>query len=243
MNENYAANYRNALNSQLEEKYSDSRQRAAAEFIKMYGSKSVLEIGCATNPISNYMDQIGNSVRSVVTIEPNKSFFDGIQRANAFPIICKLHNLSLEQYVNDPLRLGIKHDFIVINCLLQEIEDPFLFLAQVKKISEKNGLVWVSVPNADSIHRILAKTEVEFQKSSFGRKWSFNMNSLKMLLDRAGVKVYFQQTRILKPLDDTSILEMLDLKPEFSDILSGWLNFESSTYYFGAEIDLLFEFN
>lgn len=242
MIEDYEINYRNALNLSLEEKYSDSRQRAAAECIQTYRPNSVLEIGCATNPLSNYAGQLGSTVKNLVTLEPNKSFFDKIQNIGGDRVGFQAHNFSLEQYVGKSSETRNMHDFVVINCLLQEIEEPQYFLSLVKKICTENALVWVSVPNSESVHKLVAKNNVEFQQASFGRKWDFNRESLGNLIEKSEGKLLLTQSRILKPINDAAILQMVGSVPNFSDTFSDWLNFKSSRYYFGAELDVLFEF-
>ena len=242
MTATYDFNYRNAINAELEERYSDSRQRAAANCIRERGSKSILEIGCATNPMSNYLSELGPSVERIVTLEPNDSFFKEIQvPSNSFPSFEPL-NKSLEEYAQETGKFQAKHDFIVLNCLLQEIEDPIAFLALVREVSARNALVWLSVPNASSIHKSLADTQIEFQQKSFGRKWNFDKESLQDLVQGAGLEVLFRQSRILKPVNDASILELIERSPSFLVCFNEWLGFKSSLDFFGAELDFLTSF-
>ena len=242
MIENYDVNYRNASNSQLEKLYSDSRQSASAIYIKSVRPSSVLEVGCASNPLSNYLAQMGSSVETLVTLEPNEFFFRQASNLQSTGEIHKIFNLSLQDFVATRNQSQNHYDFIVVNCLLQEVDDPEKFLLDIRMLCDRNSLVWISVPNANSIHKILAKSENEFQKSSFGRKWNFTKDSLKLLISDLEGEIQFEQSRILKPLNDASLSMALELVPDFSNTLSDWLSFNSDSLFFGAELDLVIRF-
>jgi 2-polyprenyl-3-methyl-5-hydroxy-6-metoxy-1,4-benzoquinol methylase len=243
MTESYDLNYRNAENATLELEYSNSRQRAAAKCIFENQSKTVLEIGCALNPISNYISNTGSDIEKLDILEPNEYFYKSLPDFSTADLVVTAHNLSLEEYASKTSVEAWKHDFIVVNCLLQEINNPHDFLSLIREISSPAGKIWVSVPNANSIHKVIAREHSEFQAASFGRKWSFDKDSLSELITRVGGSVILEQTRILKPVNDAIILDLIRTKPDFFHNFQNWVDFQSTSIFYGAELDVLFEFN
>lgn len=237
----YEENYIAAPNYELEIKYSELRQTEAAIHILKNSPRNILEIGSGLNPISNYLsDSIENGLLLII-LEPDPEFFVQLTLLSSANrnIIPKL--LTLQDYVKN-MSEEITFDFIVINCLLQEIEDPIEFLRLAKTILNKNGKIWISVPNANSLHKRFSSIENEFQKTFFGRKWNFAAQDIEGIVSGTGGKIVLMQSRILKPFPDNQLKELMN-DIAFPTIYKLWLGYKSINSQLGAEIDFLIEYN
>ena len=237
----YEENYIAAPNYELEMRYSELRQAEAAQQILKLKSKNILEIGSGLNSISNYLSVSIENGLVLVILEPDPEFYgqlSSLSSANG-NITPKLS--TLQDYVRNKNE-KLTFDFIVVNCLLQEIEDPLEFLRLTKTLLNKNGKIWISVPNANSLHKRFNSIENEFQKTFFGRKWNFYTQDIERLVRGTGGKIVFMQSRILKPFPDNQIKELMN-DITFPSILKVWLEYRSIDSQLGAEIDFLIEYN
>ena len=237
----YEENYRAAPNYELEIKYSELRQAEAAIHILKNSPRKILEIGSGLNPISNYVSNSIENGWELVILEPDPEFYGQLTLLSSInrSIIPKLS--TLQDYVKD-MSEEITFDFIIINCLLQEIEDPLEFLWLAKTILHKNGKIWISVPNANSLHKRFSRIENEFQKAFFGRKWNFTAQDIEGIVSRTGGRIVLMQSRILKPFPDDQLKELMN-DIAFPTIFKLWLEYKSIDSQLGAEIDFLIEYN
>ena len=81
--------------------------------------------------------------------------------------------------------------------LLEHVEDPIDILAKAKNACDPDGSIFVAVPNASSIHRVVAKRaglirEIdELSKSDLkvGHRRVYNLDLLKQHLTEAGFSI------------------------------------------------------
>lgn len=66
-------------------------------------------------------------------------------------------NGMLEESVGRIKEIGDGLDYIIIGSLLHEVEKPEKLLRSIYEICSDNTVVHINVPNANSIHRLLAK--------------------------------------------------------------------------------------
>jgi len=237
----YEENYIAAPNYELEMRYSELRQAEAAQQILRLKSKNILEIGSGLNSILNYLPVSIENGLVLVILEPDPEFYGQLSSLSSSNgnITSKLS--TLQDYVKNKNE-KITFDFIVVNCLLQEVEDPLEFLRLIKTLLHKNGKIWISVPNANSLHKRFNSIENEFQKTFFGRKWNFSTKDIERLVRETGGKIVFRQSRILKPFPDNQIKELMN-DITFPAILKFWLEYRSIDSQLGAEIDFLIEYS
>lgn len=120
-----------------------------------------------------------------------------------------------------------KFDNIVMGFILEHVENPDLILEKYKKFLTPKGKIFISVPNAESLHRQIgfyAGYMNDLKKLSdadllLGHRRYYDKNELEKLAKRHNLKILSIEGIFLKPLM-TSQLQSLELSKE---IINGML--------------------
>lgn len=120
-----------------------------------------------------------------------------------------------------------KFDNIMMGFILEHVEDPDIILEKYKKMLAKNGKIFISVPNAESLHRrfgFCAGYLNDLKQLSdadiiFGHRRYYNKSELLYLAKRHGLKILSIEGIFLKPLT-TQQLQSLNLT---NDIINAML--------------------
>ena len=189
------------------------RRKNIMKFINKYNPKSILEIGCADDPLFRYL----NNFQKYIVVEPVKKFCDlavKFSHEHTLKDNIKIINNSFEgqtDYLNN-------FDFIVCTGLLHEITHQRLFLENIFKLLEENTIVHLNVPNANSFHRILGvkagiiknvNEKSDLQKR-FQQNNIFSMEELKSLVKSVGFKIIDCGFITFKPFTHAQMQAILD---------------------------------
>ena len=126
------------------------RKRKLLEFLRTYRPRSILEIGCGMDPLFQHYDDFDY----LKIVEPADLFF-----RNATFLASEDHRIevvsgTLEDNVESLATHG--YDFLIISSLLHEIADPSRILMSARTLCNATSIIHVNVPNAWSLHRVLA---------------------------------------------------------------------------------------
>ncbi|PQJ83338.1 class I SAM-dependent methyltransferase [Aliivibrio sifiae] len=118
------------------------------------------------------------------------------------------------------------YDNIVMGFVLEHVEDPGLILRKYKKFLTTEGRLFISVPNASSLHRQLAHLagmlpdikKLSESDKELGHLRYFTVDSLKKLVEVSGYEVISIEGLFLKPFT-TAQITSLDLDDEIFDAL------------------------
>ena len=125
------------------------------------------------------------------------------------------HVNLIEEFLESPDRTW---QYVYLTMLLEHMEVPIDILAKVKKACDPDGSIFVAVPNASSIHRIVAKrvrliSEIdELSKSDLkvGHRRVDNQDLLKHHLTETGFSIYKVIPVGLKPIMHQQMLVLSD---------------------------------
>lgn len=210
--EKYEEQYRNNedLACLFEEKYQVKyRQKIVKKSIEKYKHDSILEIGCAMDSQGNYIEDM----KSYTIVEPSHEFIEKAKR----DLGGNVH--YLEGLFEDKIEL-LEHqnfDFIIIGSLLHELEAPAQFLRTMKRICNKETTIHVNVPNAKSMHRLLAQEcglvkdiySLTERNELFQQHKIFDMDSLVDLIQQLGGKVLDSGSYFIKPFTHKQMMRCL----------------------------------
>lgn len=216
----------------------DLRRKEILSFLKKNKSKKILEIGCGNSSISNYY----RSYDRFVIVEPSKYFL----KKNKFKKNnnkLKIYNCYLEDF-NNPENESF--DFIICSSVLHEVSDPKKFLRQIHDISSKKTIVYLNVPNALSLHRLLASKagliKSPFAKSITQKKMQqhkiYSIETLKKILNKYGFVVISKGTNFLKPFTHNQMQQIIKRKIINKQILIGMKKVVEFFPNYGAEINM-----
>jgi 2-polyprenyl-3-methyl-5-hydroxy-6-metoxy-1,4-benzoquinol methylase len=215
------------------------RRKKVLERLNLYPHKNILEIGCGFEPIFQYIDDFD----SMTVVDPGIEFIKhakNILKHESSNIRC-IHGF-FEDVI--PELSQQPYDFILVSSLLHELESPDNFLETLKSVCSLNTILHVNVPNAFSIHRILASemgliTDV-FQKSENQRKFqqfsTFSIDSLKELLANRQFKIIESGSYFIKPFIHNQMNMMLTSNIIDSKILDGLYKLTKYIPEYGSEI-------
>lgn len=222
------------------EKY---RRKIVKEAVKKYCMKgdSVLEIGCGVKPLfCDFKDQY-----SFTVIEPADSCYQ-----NAKSLAESYHNVECYQGCCEDIAELLKtKEFKMIICssLLHEVEDPHLLLKSIGLMCNENTIVHMNVPNACSLHRLLANemglTQDIHQLSDTNKIFQqhnvFDIDLLKQLVNEEGYQVLDEGSYFIKPFTHQQMQKCIDYEIFDTQILDGLDKLcRAELSKFGAEIYL-----
>ncbi|MCP1651227.1 class I SAM-dependent methyltransferase [Pseudomonas nitroreducens] len=188
------------------------RRRLVLEQVSQQAPSTLLEIGCGLRPLFQDLP----AALEVTVVEPSAEF-----AAHARELAGARQGVEVVQGfledVPEPLREG-GFDFIVLSSLLHEVADPQALLQAVRRHCHADTLVHVNVPNAYSLHRLLAVEmgliEDPFERSATQQRMqqhsTFDLASLGALVASAGFEVQDSGSYFIKPFTHAQMQTLCD---------------------------------
>jgi ubiquinone/menaquinone biosynthesis C-methylase UbiE len=176
------------------------RKQLLTELLIQHQPKHVLEVGCGMDTIAN----VWNGFKTLTIVEPGPQFAH--QARNDTKNNSKVQ--VFEGFIEDVSgNLKAQFDLILLSSLLHEVPDPSAILHSVKALCTENTLVHINVPNAKSMHRLLALEmglidsleEPSALQKTFKQPRIFDLNSLRSLAESVGFSVVSHGSFFIKP--------------------------------------------
>ena len=129
------------------------RKKKIIDVMSRYSHKKVLEVGCGLDALFNHIDDFD----TMDVIEPSFDFYKkAIDDSNGDSRI-RCYNSFFEDCIETSELKKTKYDYIILSSLLHELENPEIILNCIRQLCYSNTIVHINVPNAKSIHRLLAE--------------------------------------------------------------------------------------
>jgi ubiquinone/menaquinone biosynthesis C-methylase UbiE len=220
------------------------RKKMVIELIKAQKHRNILEVGCGLDPFYNYF----NDFEKLVIVEPSNLFYTKAQ--NTVSKSKKLSNrvVIINNYLESSISQLHNYDFdyIMISCLLHEIENPPYFLEKIRCISKKNTVIHIDVPNAFSFHRVLAKEmglikseyEMSVNNIRFQQQRVFDLTSLSNLIQEEKFKIISSGSYFVKPFTHEQMSFLVENKIIDKEVLEGLFKMIKYMPNLGSEIYL-----
>jgi SAM-dependent methyltransferase len=166
-----------------------------------FKGKLALELG----PSSGYMTK--SLIKEFETLHLVEGSENLLSQIPDYPNIIKYHSL-FEDYDTDN-----QYDTIIMSHVLEHISDPILVLKKIYNWLKVGGVFCVAVPNAKSIHRLVAK-EMGLLKNEYdlnqrdielGHYRVYDLTILKEHVLQSGFKIVESGGYFLKPLSNGQI--------------------------------------
>jgi 2-polyprenyl-3-methyl-5-hydroxy-6-metoxy-1,4-benzoquinol methylase len=220
--ERYAADYG------FEAVMVSARQRVILELLRKLKPGVVLEIGCGSEPLSGRVAKAGIAVEQWLIVEPGEAFLESARGAR----IGQAKMEFIPGFIEDAaatvkarcIRLP---ELVLCSGMLNEVEDPELILRTAKGLLGPAGVLHVSVPNALSLHRRLARamglirteSQMTARNLELAQYRVFDFDSLVAVAERAGLRVVERGGYFLKPFTHAQMESLGDLLSQ--DMLDG----------------------
>lgn len=210
------------------------RRKMVLEQIAKYNPRKVLEIGCGMEPLFLY---VGNVEFTIV--EPSVKFCENAQaqlgdRGNARIYNDFFENVSLDE----------QYDMVICSSLLHELEQPEVLVAKIAECCACETIVHFNVPNANSMHRILAMesgymqtADVMSERNILLQQHSvYTKEKLEELLIKSGMVILESGTYFVKPFTHAQMMSLLEAGIVEEKVLDGFYNIAKYMPELGSEI-------
>ena len=187
----------------------DLIERRYKMFRPHFIGKSCLELGCAdglgTGILLNYCTR-------VVAVDGSRKLLSKLKK--------KIKSKKLTAICSrfESLKIDETFEVVMMGHILEHVDEPVTLLCYIKQFIKKDGIVIVDVPNAYSIHRqvgvllhmISEEHALNEADKSIGHKRVYDMNLLKLDVERAGLTIVKEGGVFLKTLSNDQLETICD---------------------------------
>lgn len=160
-------------------------------------------------------------LREYHVVEGSPAIIEAYRKQASPPDFVQLHHAYFEDVEFDQ-----PFDLIEMGFVLEHVDDPALILKRFRRFLADDGLLFVSVPNARSLHRLLGQAAglmpdiyaLSQSDRDLGHKRYFDADSFAKLVEDSGYRVTARHGLMLKPLT-TGQLQALGLGENFDKAL------------------------
>jgi SAM-dependent methyltransferase len=213
------------------------RRRLVLDQIARIAPQSLLEIGCGELPL--FID-LPPTIK-VTVVEPAAVFAENARRLSLLRSSVRVEQAFIENF--NPQDTCF--DMIILSCVLHEVHDPAALLAAVRQICGPTTVLHVNVPNAYSLHRLLAVAmgliphpgaQSDTQRIMQQRATTYDINSLAGELKIAGFELLDQGSLFVKPFTHEQMQRLVDDGFMTSEMLDGFDKLVNWLPHLGSEI-------
>ena len=169
----------------------------------------VLEVGAADGFMTEMIvKKVGE--KNVVVVEASEEYARKLKKA--FPKV-EVHNKFVEEF--DDTR---KFETIIASHVLEHVKEPVVFLESLKGLVKKRGKILLSVPNANSFHRLLGvemgmlekTTQLNEADKKIGHYRVYDGELLREHVEASGLRVMKMSGSFCKFLSNSQLEEQVD---------------------------------
>lgn len=215
------------------------RKRRVLESLKKVADGGVIvEVGCGLESMFQYCDGFSK----FICVEPAEKFYRlALEQKKDRDDIVVIHDF----FENTLSQMPGKVDCIICSSLLHEVENPYDFLMHIREIADSDTIVHVNVPNAKSMHRLLAMCsgligdthDMSANNRMLQQNTVFDLDQLKELLEKTGeVEILEQGSYFVKPFTHAQMKNCMDEGIVDRRILDGFYNLTEYMPELGSEI-------
>ncbi|KPF66048.1 hypothetical protein IP84_17155 [beta proteobacterium AAP99] len=224
--------------SDFEVVQAEMRKRIVIGLVERIGARRILEVGCGADAIFNHLKDFD----SCVVVEPGSRFADKARSDASRHSRVNVVQGLLED-VSDQLARG-SFDLILVSGLLHELARPEGILQAVRLLCSGSTLVHVNVPNARSLHRLLAlemglisnPAETSERQRRLQQAHTFDLAGLRALCEREGFKEIESGSYFIKPFAHAQMAQLQSMGFLDERMLDGLFGLEKHLPGLGSEI-------
>lgn len=208
--------YVNRYNSEpFEDKMVEIRKKTVIDQCLRYKHDTILEVGCGMNPFFLDFKEYTN----MIIAEPGDVFAKNAmdlarQEESHIDVVVGF----LEDKIEEIRMLGVDFDFIILGSVLHELDKPSQMLEAIKGLSGEDTVIHINVPNANSLHRLIAIEaglikdvhEPSEQMKLMQRRRTYDKDSLREEVESAGFEVLDEGSYFVKPFTHAQMQKCID---------------------------------
>lgn len=214
------------------------RKRKLLEVLNSWRPRRLLEIGCGDDALFNHYRDFDR----FCVVEPGAAFARTAQDHAGADARVRVVTAFMEDAV--AALEGEDFDCIVLSGLLHEVPDVAPLLAGVAQLCRSTTRVHVNVPNARSLHRLLARAmgligdlqTLSPRQLDLQQQRTFELDSLVRVCERAGFEVFERGSYFVKPFTHAQMAQLRDVGMLDERLLDGLYALEADLPGLGSEI-------
>lgn len=226
--------------SSFEPVQAQMRKQLVMSYLLQWLPRRVLEIGCGNDAIFNHYRQFDQCV----VLEPGPDFAARARDAARDDKRIEVIEGFAEAVIDSGALAGQQFDCVLISGLLHELNDPQQLLAAVRQVAGPDTRIHVNVPNARSLHRLLAFEmglindlhSISDRQRSLQQRWTFDIQSLRKLCTSAGYQVKEEGSFFIKPFTHAQMYMLSEIGLLDQAMLVGLMRLEKHLPGMGSEI-------
>ena len=188
------------------------RRKLVLTQVHRCGPRRLLEVGCGGLPLFTDLP----AEMEITVVEPAQTFADqarqlaiGRDRVRVLQGFIESVNLDTDEF-----------DMIILSCVLHEVPDPAAMLVAIRRHCAPTTTLHVNVPNARSLHRLLAvamglmpspNQQSETQRLMQQRDTPYDAQSLSAELSSSGFDVVEQGSLLVKPFTHSQMQALVEM--------------------------------
>ncbi|MCF8296586.1 MAG: class I SAM-dependent methyltransferase [Bacteroidales bacterium] len=211
--DNYANSYKSDFKYNNENSWFLTRYaQYMSESIRYNNLKNILSLGIGQRIVGDLLsEELNFTLEKYIVLEGSKSIIDNFVIKPKYKNKISVIHTYFEDYQTDE-----KFDAIEMGFILEHVDDPVYILNKYKELLSKNGRMFIAVPNARSLHRLIgyeAGLLADLYKlSSYdleqGHKRYFDLESISDVVKESGLKINNKIGLLLKPITTNQIEQL-----------------------------------
>lgn len=235
------ADYQQAyLTSEFEPVQARMRRQMLLALLARLAPRRVLEVGCGTDALFRHWRDFDR----FVVVEPGALFAAKARRdADGDPRIEVVEDFA------ETAAPRLRHqafDLVLVSGLLHEVPDPGALLHALRPLCDERTWVHVNVPNARSLHRLLALEmgligalhDISERQKALQQPRTFDLDSLRALCTGCGFDAVEAGSYFVKPFSHAQMARLQDDGFLDERLLQGLSGLERHLPGLGSEIFL-----
>lgn len=214
------------------------RKRQLLALLAAWQPRRVLEVGCGDDALFNHY----RGFERFCVVEPGAAFAGRAREQAAGDARVAIIAAFMEEAL--PALAGEDFDLILLSGLLHEVPDAAALLASVVPLCSAATRVHVNVPNARSLHRLLARAmglidaldTISERQRTLQQQRTFDSDRLVATCTAAGFEVLEQGSYFVKPFTHVQMAQLQDIGLLDERMLEGLCGLESDLPGLGSEI-------
>ena len=214
------------------------RKRMLLALMSRWRPQRVLEVGCGSDALFNHHP----AFERFCVVEPGSDFAEQARRQAAGDRRIRVVQAFMEEAAQE--LAGERFDCILLSGLLHEVPDAGLLLAAVRPLCDSQTRVHANVPNARSLHRLLALEmgliddlhALSANQRSLQQPRTFDIDSLSGLCAEGGYEVLEAGSYFIKPFTHRQMAQLQGTGLMDERLLDGFFALEKHLPGLGSEI-------
>lgn len=191
--------------------------------IKRYIKAPLLEIGAADGHMTELIIK-EKKLNDFDIVEASSNYCDLLRK--------RFKNVNVFNDYLEKFSSSRKYKTLLASHVLEHVENPAKFLKAASRLLSENGFLLISVPNANSIHRLLgvemglikSPTQLNEQDTKIGHYRVYDSKKLRNDLEQGGFEIINLSTSFLKFLSNSQTEKLINKKD--------WIHFYSLSKQF-----------